>query len=110
MKEKMQKEKLNLEDIIIENDVQLTYEQKQQQEEFINNFYQKLNDLKQVFTPSEWYLIATSFGLEGYGTQSAEDVAKTFNCKKTDIDENRKILQKKLQSPECREIMKNLNK
>ncbi|MGN0973283.1 MAG: hypothetical protein ACI4OT_00925 [Bacilli bacterium] len=110
MKEKTQKEKLILGDTIIGDDVQLAYELKEQQEEFMNNFYQKLNDLKQVFTPSEWYLIATSFGLEGYGQQSAEDVAKTFNCHRTDIDENIKKLQKKLQSPECREIMKNLNK
>lgn len=104
--EKTNNKGLTLKDVILsETNIELEYEQKEEREQKTEEFYQNIESLKQIFTPSEWYLIATEFGLEGYGRQETEEVAKIFNCTRRAINDNKKILQKKLQSKECKQIM-----
>lgn len=106
MKKRNEKKYVTLKDRIPSTEnIELDHEQKGEKEKRIEEFYQNIESLKQMFTPSEWYLIATEFGLEGYGCQETEDVAKIFNCTSKSIDDNKKILQKKLQSPECKQVM-----
>ncbi len=102
----MEKEKITIGSCLSsKEDIQLDFETKEEKGEYLVEFYQKIEELKQVFTPSEWYLIATEFGLEGYGAQSNEEVAKTFNCNRSAIVENKKVLEKKLKSSACQKIM-----